>query len=111
MYIITQFYLPAYNLYLTCSLFLQASERKLPPPKWNPTPREQLLDSIRRGRPLKHIQQAQTGENNKLLISLLLLYSKEYAVCDLKQQMAMNYKLFIAKSIKTTYLFTILDYV
>ncbi|XP_055836744.1 protein spire isoform X2 [Episyrphus balteatus] len=35
----------------------KASERKLPPPiKRTPSPREQLMDSIRKGRELKHIQ-------------------------------------------------------
>lgn len=62
-----------------CYLFLQASERKLPPPKWNPTPREQLLDSIRRGRPLKHIQQAQTGENNNAFNQYGVVTSKSNA--------------------------------
>ncbi|XP_055371749.1 protein spire isoform X2 [Condylostylus longicornis] len=36
----------------------KASERKLPPPvKRNPSPREQLMDSIRKGRPLKPVPQ------------------------------------------------------
>ncbi|CAD6998291.1 unnamed protein product [Ceratitis capitata] len=35
----------------------KASERKLPPPiKRTPSPREQLMDSIRKGQTLKHIQ-------------------------------------------------------
>lgn len=40
----------------------KASERKLPPPiKRTPSPREQLMDSIRKGRELRHIQPPATS--------------------------------------------------
>lgn len=43
----------------------QASERKLSALQQTPTPREELLDSIRRGRKLKHIQQPKLKSRRK----------------------------------------------
>ncbi|GAB0100143.1 Protein spire [Sergentomyia squamirostris] len=60
----------------------KASERKLPPLKAKPTPRDQLLDSIRKGRVLKPIPRHKTRLLNSCQVENV---KKEEPSCDSQQ--------------------------
>jgi hypothetical protein len=53
---------------------IQATDRKLAPLKRNPSPREQLLDSIRKGRVLKPVAQGLKNRREYFYAHNLLLF-------------------------------------